>query len=122
MRQLKAVFKVLLTQNQLKILEFANYRSLSRKYNISKSILDSVIESDNKDRFSKLCRQLDLDNRKLDRLSSDELNLLNEVLDIESKSEVLNSSNITEGRLIKNKIYPTIESQMSINEELKSSH
>ena len=120
-RQLKVALKVLFTQNQMKIIEFANYRSYTRKCGSNKSIFDNVIETDKNDRFNKLCRQLDLDEKKLDRLSTDELNLLNEVLGIEPNNEVLNSSNITESRLIKNKIYPTIESQMSIYEEDKSS-
>ena len=31
-RQIKASLKVLLTQNQMKIIEFVNYRSLTYKY------------------------------------------------------------------------------------------
>ena len=31
-RQIKASLKVLLTQNQMKIIEFVNYRSLTHKY------------------------------------------------------------------------------------------
>ena len=53
-RQLKAAFKVLLTQNQLKILEFANYKSLDKEYDKSKSMAESIFETDAKDRFDKL--------------------------------------------------------------------
>ena len=45
-RQLKAAFQVLLTQNQLKIIEFANYRNLTHKCETSKSIVNRVIDAD----------------------------------------------------------------------------
>ena len=53
-RQLKVAFKVLLTKNQLKIIQLANYRSLSCKINSKESIVQSVIEASEKDRLDKL--------------------------------------------------------------------
>ena len=122
MRQLKVAMKVLLTENQRKIIELASFRSLNQSSGFRKTILESLIKTDTKDRYNILCRGLNLNNEKLEGLSMDELNLLHEVLNIDTKTEMLNSSNISESRLIKNKIYPTIESQISLYEEEKSSN
>ena len=67
-RQLKTAFKVLLTQNQLKIIEFVNYKSLKSRYKISNPVLENIIQTETKDRYDKLCHELDLDNDSLERL------------------------------------------------------
>ena len=106
-RQLKVAFKVLLTKNQLKIIEFANYRSLNCKHKISKSVAESIIQADSKNRFEKFCNGLDINDQKLEGLSIiDELNMLNDILGIDPSIEVMNTSNITEARMIRSKVYP----------------
>ena len=51
MRQLQIAMKVLLTHNQLKINEFANYRNLDDRYDFKQSIVNSVIQTDPKNRY-----------------------------------------------------------------------
>ena len=81
-----------------------------------------IFETDGKDRFDKLWYNLNLDNKKLEGLFKDDLRILRDVLDVNSNIEVMNSSSISEARLIKSKIYPTIESQLNLYEESKLSH
>ena len=69
MRQLKVLLRVLLTQNQLKIIEFANYRSLSQKYSDNTSFVESIIETDSKHKFEKLCNELNQDDKNKEGLS-----------------------------------------------------
>ena len=119
-RQLRVALKVLLTENQLKILEFANYRNLDSKYDNKNSIVNSVLETDSKGRYNKLCHHLNLDDKRLDLLSINELNTLYEVLEIDSKNEALDISSCTDMNLLNNKVYPIKGSQLSLKEEHKS--
>ena len=112
---------MLLTENQQKIIEFANYRNLDSKYDNKHSIVDSIFEASSKDRFNKLCHHLNLHNKRLDWLSINELNTLKEILGIDSRNEAMEVSNFTEMNLIDKKVYPRKESQASLNEEFKSS-
>ena len=73
-RQLRVALKVLLTENQLKILEFANYRNLDSKYDNKNSIVNSVLETDSKGRYNKLCHHLNLDDKRLDLLITAQFN------------------------------------------------
>ena len=109
-RQLKVAFKILLSKNQLKIIQLANYRSLSCKINSKESIVQSVIEASKKDRLDKLCNELDLGNGRLEELSTKELITLNKVLGIELENESNNASNISRTRQSDKRIFPIVES------------
>ena len=53
-RQLKVFMKLMLTQNQLKIIEFANYKDPHQQYDINKPIIESVLATSPKYRFDKM--------------------------------------------------------------------
>ena len=89
MRQLKVLLKVILTQNQLKIIEFTNYRSISQNMSANESIVESVISTDSKCKFDRLCNVLNIENEKLEGLSTDELDMLYVVLDIDFLTKLL---------------------------------
>ena len=114
MRQLKVLLRVILSQNQLKIIEFANYRSLSQNLSADESIAESVIKTDSKYKFDRLCNLLNIENEKLEGLSTDELDMLYEVLGIDFGNEATNTSNVTEVNLMKSKVFPMIESRVNV--------
>ena len=114
MRQLKVLLRVILSQNQLKIIEFANYRSLSQNLSADESIAESVISTDSKYKFDRLCNLLNIENEKLEGLSTDELDMLYEVLGIDFGNEATNTSNVTEVNLMKSKVFPMIGSHMNV--------
>ena len=114
MRQLKVLLRVILTQNQLKIIEFANYRSLSQNLSADESIAESVISTDPKYKFDRLCNLLNIENEKLEGLSTDEMDMLNEILGIDFQNEVTSTINATEINLMKSKVFPMIESRVNV--------
>ena len=69
-RQLKIALKAVLTENQLKIIEFANYRCASENHFKKKSLIETIIEADANMRFEILCNQLNHDNGTVSGLSS----------------------------------------------------
>ena len=48
MRQMKLGLKALLTKNQLKIIELANYKSLHKNLETNQSIVEDIIQTDPK--------------------------------------------------------------------------
>ena len=84
--------------------------------------MENIFETDGKDRFDNLCHYLNIDNKKFEGLSKDEVTTLNQILEIKSEDEAMNSSSISESQFVRSKIYPMKESELNMYEESKSIH
>ena len=67
-RQLKVVMNMILTQNQLKIIEFANYKNIDLNCGEDKSIAQYIMNMNPKNRFGRLCHHLNLKNKEFDNI------------------------------------------------------
>ena len=57
-RQLKVLMKLILTQNQLKIIEFANYKNPHQRCDNNTSIVESIMATNPMHRFDEMCHKL----------------------------------------------------------------
>ena len=135
-RQLKVFMKLILTENQLKIIEFANYKNPNQKHDENKSIVDSIMATSPLHRFDEMCHKLNLENNRLDELSminesvtfnnyllpTNEADLLKKIFDINSHQIDMNISSVSEDRSIDTAMQPHKHIQLaSLYEESKLS-
>ena len=134
-RQLKVFMKLMLTQNELKIIEFANYKNPHQRCDNNTSIVESIMAANPMHRFDEMCHKLNLENQSLNELSminenskvnnyllpSNETDLLKKIFDIDLHQIDMNVSSISEDKSIENLIQPQKRFQFGLYEESKLS-